>query len=208
MQWKRGSMDMGSIHASMQIQLMGSLRYDWQVMFNQSKWYLARMYEKSPVKKKSQDICRVDLPPRPPTPVPKPNSFNIHNMKESGCMHFLTHICYARMNLCQIHFGGGILRFDLGHSCSDSGRVSLMQLWAILPHLADTKPTWMLPVMRLSSFFYFFVRPSHFTHRSYLKMSAIQIMARHLFEIQVFNRLRGLRVKTELICVASSRMQD
>lgn len=55
---------MGSIHASMQIQLMVSLHYVWQVMFNQSKRYLARMCEKSPVKTKSQDICRVDLPPQ------------------------------------------------------------------------------------------------------------------------------------------------
>lgn len=171
------------------------------MIFGQDVW-------KEPCENKKPRYLQGWSAPPPRTPVPKPNSFNIHNMKESGCMHFLTHICYARMNLCQIHFGGGILRFDLGHSCSDSGRVSLMQLWAILPHLADTKPTWMLPVMRLSSFFYFFVRPSHFTHRSYLKMSAIQIVARHLFEIQVFNRFRGLRVKTELICVASSRMRD
>lgn len=86
--------------------------------------------------------------------VPKPNSFNIYNLRESSGMHFLTHICSVWMNLCQTHFRGGILRFDLGRSCSDCGRVSLIQLRAILLHLAHTKLTWMLPVMRVIFFFF------------------------------------------------------
>lgn len=135
----------------MQMRLMASFHHEWQVMLNQSKCCLAGMCEERHCENKKPRYLKglIYL-------VPKPNTFHIHNMQESGCMHFLTHICHARMNLCQIHFGGGILGFDLGHSCSDSGRVSLMQLWAILPHLADTKATWMLPVMRLSSFFWFF----------------------------------------------------
>lgn len=150
--------------------------------------------------------------------VPMPNSFNIYNLKESSGMHFLTRICSVWMNLCQTHFRGGILRFDLGRSCSDCGTVSLIQLRAILSHLAHTKPTWMLPVMRV--IFFFFPQVDFWWYNvCALHIDPIWKWAQskwssgsHLFEIQGFNGFKGLCVKTELIYLlaymASSRMQD
>lgn len=67
--------------------------------------------------------------------------FNIYNLKVSGGMHFLAHICSIWINPCQINFKGGSLDFDLVPSCWDCGWVPLIHLWAVSLHLTDTKPT-------------------------------------------------------------------
>lgn len=188
----------------MQMQLMASFHHEWQLMFNQSKCYLARMCEKRCVwKHRAQIFEGFDLP------CAKAKQFQ-HSEYEGIRLHafFNAHLPRANESVSNPFWRWHPRVWPrpqlLGFRQSFIN-ATLSNFAAFSRHKGDLDApgdeTFFL-------FLIFFVPTSHFTHRSYLKMSAIQIMARHLFEIQLFNRFTGLRVETELICVASSRMQD